>query len=73
MLYLKHFALNMPKPQICKMLIEAGINVNLIDNFGNNVVSYLTKLTLIQKPQDLLRTLIEGGLNFELVRKEELK
>ncbi len=55
------------------MLIEAGINVNLIDNFGDNVVGYLTKLKLSQRPQDVLRTLIEGGLNFELVRKEELK
>jgi hypothetical protein len=63
----------MPKPGICKMLIEAGINVNLIDNFGDNVVGYLTKLKLSQRPQDVLRTLIEGGLNFELVRKEELK
>ena len=61
----------MPKPGICKMLIEASINVNLIDKFGDNVVSYLTK-QIIQQPQDLLRMLIEGGFNFELVRKEEL-
>lgn len=56
-----------PKPQIFKLLIEAGIDVNWTNGYKTTAVSFLTKHLYSEETPKVLEMLIESGFNFELI------